>query len=169
MRISLKALAIIFAFLTITKCTTPPNYPVEPVVTYLGINKTVIEQGNAANLLDTLVLRFGFTDGDGDLTSQGDTIIDAILFDSRSPELKTSVKLPFISEQGAANGISGEITIKILNKPFKICCTYADGTSSCLPHPTISQDTFSYLLQIKDRAGHYSNKVQTETIKILCN
>ncbi len=169
MRTLIKILPIVFLSLLLFTCTTPPDYPVEPVVTYLGINKTVIEQGNVTNPADTLVLRFGFTDGDGDLTSQGDTIIDAILYDSRSPQLKTSVKLPFISEQGAANGISGEITIKILNKPFKICCTYEDGTSSCFPHPTISQDTFSYLLQIKDRAGHFSNKVQTETIKILCN
>ena len=93
--------------LFLSACTTPPNYPAEPVLTYLGINKTVIAQGNSGNETDTLILRFGFTDGDGDLSSDGDTIIDAILFDSRSPELKTSVKLPFISEQGASNGISG--------------------------------------------------------------
>lgn len=169
MRALLLALLALVFFSMFFACTTPPNYPIEPVVTYLGINKTVIEQGNASNLTDTLILRFGFTDGDGDLTSDGDTIIDAILFDSRSPELKTSVKLPFISEQGTANGISGEISIKIINKPFKICCTYEDGTSSCFPHPTISQDTFSYLFQIKDRANHFSNKVQTETIFIQCN
>jgi len=160
---------MVFFALAFSACTTPPDYPVEPVLTYLGINKTIIAQGNAGNEADTLILRFAFTDGDGDLTSQGDTIIDGILFDSRSPELKTSVKLPFISEQGASNGISGEITVKIVNKPFNICCIYEDGLSSCLPHPTITQDTFSYLFQIKDRAKHFSNKVQTETITILCN
>ncbi len=150
-----------FAF----SCVQPPNYPAAPEIDYIGINQLSIGQGNANSPDDTLVVQFSFTDGDGDLSGDNDSI-DIFFTDSRRGSL-IPYRIPLISNQGTGNGISGEITVRIPNKPFGICCAL-EGFSACEPLPGMV-DTFSYGIQIRDQANNYSNKVQTETITILCN
>lgn len=147
-------------------CVQPPNYPDEPEIAYIGLNQQSIVQGNVGTPLDTLEITFGFTDGDGDLGIEGNTF-DIFLTDSRDgfTDIK---KLPVIPDQGIGNGISGEITVRLPNR-LNICCTYPDGSTSCMPNPNFPTDTMSYTIQIQDRAGHMSNKIQTEMITILCN
>lgn len=162
--------AVLFLALTLTlaiACIKPPDYPDEPKIDYIGLSKNVIAQGNGNSPADTLAVVFGFTDGDGDLGSATDSV-DIFLTDSRDG-FTNSFKLPVIPEQGIGNGISGEITIRIPNKPFNICCTYPDGFDACLPNPNFPVDTFSYGIRIRDRAGRFSNSIQTGTITILCN
>lgn len=147
-------------------CVQPPNYPNTPEITYIGLNQPSIVQGNTNAPLDTLEITFAFTDGDGDLGIEGNTF-DIFLTDSRDgfTDIK---KLPIIPDQGIGNGISGEITVRLPNR-LNICCTYPDGSTSCVPNPNFPTDTMSYSIQIQDRAGNKSNKIQTETITILCN
>lgn len=160
-------LTIILAFLA-SNCVQPPNYPAIPAIEYVGMNQQSIEQGNSTTRPDTLEITFSFTDGDGDLGfGPGDSTVDIFLTDSR--EGFTDIKkLPMIPDQGIGNGISGEITVRLPNR-LPLCCTYADNSTPCQPHPTIKTDTMSYTIQIKDRAGNMSNKIQTEVITILCN
>jgi hypothetical protein len=148
-------------------CIKRPEYPIEPVIQYEGLNKRTIAQGSSSALPDTLNLRFSFTDGDGDLGYENDSL-DIFLTDSRDGFIE-NLKLPVFPSQGTGIGISGEITVRIFNKPFNICCTFPNGQVPCTPSTVFPIDTFSYGIQIRDRAGHFSNKVQSEVITVLCN
>ena len=146
-------------------CEQPPNYPIEPEIEYVGVNRNIIAQGSFNAPLDTLIVTFSFTDGDGDIGD--DSLTNVFLFDSRTGDLAEPIKVKPIPSQGTGNGISGEISVKIPNKPNRICCII--GNTSCVSNPEQPIDTFSYTIQLRDRAGHFSNKVQTEPITILCN
>ncbi|MCO6487136.1 MAG: hypothetical protein J5I98_01905 [Phaeodactylibacter sp.] len=159
-------LSLCLAFL-VNSCVQPPNYPNTPEIAYVGVDQNTIHQGNAGNLPDTLEITFSFTDGDGDLGTDGEAF-DVFLTDSRDgfTDIK---KLPIIPDQGIGNGISGEITIRLPNRPFGICCIYPDNPNSCEPNPDIPTNEISYQIQIQDRAGNMSNTIQTEVITILCD
>ncbi len=146
-------------------CVQPPNYPDEPEIEYVGVNKSTIEQGSPSALSDTLVVTFSFTDGDGDIGDDDST--NVFLFDSRNGTLAEPLKLEPIPNQGTGNGISGEISVKIPNKPSRLCCII--GNTACISDPDQPVDTFSFTIQLRDRAGHLSNKIQTEPITLLCN
>ncbi len=148
-------------------CVKRPDYPIEPEIFFIGLNKQTITQGSPSAIADTLAITFGFTDGDGDLGYPSDSL-DIFLTDSRDG-FEETLKLPVIPIQGTGNGISGEITVRIFNKPFNICCTYPTGQVPCTPSTEFPVDTFSYSIRIRDRAGHFSNSVQTERVTILCN
>ena len=146
-------------------CVKPPNYPVEPVITYEGVDNPQIFQGSSTAPNDTLSIHFSFTDGDGDLSFPADSI-DIYLTDSRVPQFPVTYRLPSITGEGAANGIQGDIWVNIPNKPFNICC-YLNG-QSCSRSTTVPIDTFSFAIQIRDRAGNFSNIIRTETLSVLC-
>lgn len=157
----------LFFVFFIAACVQPPDYPDTPVIFYKSLNKNVIAQGNSNNVADTLAVSFEFEDGDGDIGSDGDSL-DVFLTDSRDGFVN-KFKLPVIPDQGTGNGISGEVTLFVPNQPFNICCTYPDGAQACLPNANFPTDTFSFTIQMRDRDGRLSNKIQTETITILCN
>lgn len=153
--------------LFIASCTNPPDYPDEPVIEYLRMNKTIIAQGNQNASPDTLSITFSFTDGDGDLSNETDSI-DVFLTDSRDG-FPTNFKLPTLPTQGVGSGISGEITVSIPNTPFQICCTFPNGAPACLPNQQFRTDEFFFTIQLRDRAGNMSNEIETEMITVLCN
>lgn len=148
-------------------CTQPPNFPNEPVITYLGANQTQIAQGNNASLPDTLIFRIGFTDGDGDLGNNEGTV-DIFLTDSRDG-VASQFRLPFIPDEGVGNGIEGVLTLRFPNRPSLICCIPPAGLTPCVAYPEYPTDSFFYTISIKDRAGNMSNEITTEEITILCN
>ncbi|MEL7423648.1 MAG: hypothetical protein AAFN81_11690 [Bacteroidota bacterium] len=147
----------------IAACVNPPDYPDTPVIEYTGVNKTTINQFIPSLPADTLAIFFSFTDGDGDLSSEDST--DVFLYDSRFPEFPNTYKIPLIPDEGTGNGIRGDITVRIQNA-FNICCI--ENGFACPPNPTIDLDTFSYEIQIRDRAGNFSNRIRTETLGIRC-
>lgn len=148
-------------------CVQPPDYPEEPVLEYIGFNKLTVPQGGGFLESDTLELRIGFTDGDGDLGNEDGTV-DIYITDSRD-SFSEKRKLPVIPEQGVGNGISGEIRLRFPNEPFNLCCIYPDLTPGCQPNPDFPTDSLSYEVYIIDRAGNQSNIIQTETITLRCN
>jgi hypothetical protein len=103
--------------------------------------------------LDTLIIKFSFTDGDGDLGG-GDTT-NVFLIDSRLGNAGESYLISDIPQAGATNGISGEITIMI-PKIF------------CFPN-SAPRDSLIYSIQIVDKAGHQSNIIQTPAIELVCD
>lgn len=167
MKLSFAALSLFVVLTLLSSCTQPPNYPDVPEIMNVQLNKLAIRQGNQFNPTDTLSVSFDFTDGDGDLGFEQDTI-DIFLQDSRD-DFETTFRIPFIPNQGTNNGISGTLTVKIVNTPFNICCTFPDGSTACQPNTTFPIDTFSYGIRIRDRAGNFSNKLQTDQITILCD
>ncbi len=164
MNITKKILVLIMIW-GLYMCTEPPNYPKEPRIEYIGMNKTTIVQGSTNAPRDTLVITFAFTDGDGDLGSDTNNLL---LRDSRDNSPTPNRIFP-IPDQGSGNGISGEITIRVPNKLAgpNICCIFPDRRV-CQTDARFPTDTFSYLIQMTDRAGNVSNIIRTETITIRC-
>lgn len=154
--------------LTAFGCSNPPTYPLEPVITYEGISRSEIPQSsNSIEDLDTMIIRVGFTDGDGDL---GDAdSVNIILKDSRDG-FENIFKIKPIPALGSGDGISGTIAIKLTNNPNTkyFCCTFPNTRVTCIPSTEYPFDTMSYSIRIRDRAGNWSNSIKTETFSILC-
>lgn len=145
-------------------CIAPPDYPIEPTLEYIGMNKMGYRQASGRNGVrrDSLRFFFKFTDGDGDLFTDNQNII---FYDSRDDSPSKNV-FPEISQQGLNNGISGELEVIIDNG---ICCIYPNGDPPCLPSAFFSRDTFFYYVELRDKAGHVSNRVRTDPIVITCD
>lgn len=157
--------------LGLAACVNPPDYPIEPVIVYEGLNKDTIYQfrdaaGNAGPP-DSITIQFSFTDGDGDISTT-DTV-DIFVRDSRflEAERPTSFAFPPIPGEGTSNGISGDVFVTVVNSAQGICCIFNDRI--CIDDPRYPVDTFSYFIYMVDRAGNQSNTIQTEQIKLLCD
>lgn len=162
---------IIALFLVLAaSCAQPPEYPIEPVLEYLHMTKNTMIQGDGTE--DQTWVTIFFTDGDGDIGffKEGSTQVETDLFirDLRLDAVTEKFTIPFIPEQGSTNGISGEITFRM----YTTCCIFPDWVSGqpapCDTSPEYTMDTVRYEIYIKDRAGHESNRIQTEPIYLLC-
>ncbi len=155
-------LAAGLGLLVLAACVQPKKYPVEPVITFKGLSRSVLKQGQGP--IDSTFVTITFTDGDGDLgDKQG---IDAYFIDKRDNNIKGSFRIPFIPEEGVGNGISGEITFRLNTT----CCIFPNMEEPpCTPSTKYPTDTLRYIIYIKDRAGHESNRVETSDIVLLCN
>ena len=159
--------AVLFAVVLFQFCVQPPDYPKEPVIQYIGLSKSTMQQGTGYQ--DSLFVTFSFTDGDGDLGYPESESTPSVFFrDSRDSFFKPPIQLPYVDPQGAGNGISGEITVKLPT----ICCIFTtpEGIKlACEDVPnTMQYDTFYYFIKIKDRAGHESNEIKTAAIRLKC-
>ncbi len=161
---NLKSLYFVSVFLIIAgviSCTKAPNFPPEPIISNLRINKEIIRQGFSNQ--DTLLFTFDFTDGDGDLGS--DDSLNVYIIDNRDENVFESFRIPFLPIEGAKNGIEGTITARANTT----CCIFPDNTPPCTPSVMFPTDTVIYQLFIIDRAGNKSNILETVPITILCN
>ncbi len=140
-------------------CIQPPDYPKEPVIEFKSMTRNVLRQGTGTS--DTTYVTLGFTDGDGDL---GDTdSLNVFVIDGRDQFLKSKFRIPFIPEEGVGNGISGEITLRL-----NTSCCILPGLPPCSVDPAYPTDTLKYIIYLKDRTGHESNRIETSDIVLLC-
>lgn len=146
-------------------CVQPPDYPDEPVIEFQSLSKTTLIQSSLG--VDSVVVTFSYTDGDGDLGFT-DTSASIFIVDGRDTFQKPSYRIPSVGTQGAGNGISGEISIVVPNT----CCIYprSSGIPPCDTSSFAPQkfDTVFYILNIRDRSGHLSNTIQTAPIRLVC-
>ena len=151
-------------------CVQPPDYSDTPVIEFKSMTKDTLLTSRYGGDSTTIIL--SYTDGDGDLGSMAnDTSSRVFLFDSRDNSPKAAYTLPFIEQQGAGNGISGDISIFIKsdNNAFKFCCIYGGNLPPCELDPAPQNtDTLTFKIYIKDRAGHVSNVVETAPIILIC-
>lgn len=151
-------LACLFGFFA---CIKPPSYPIEPVIEFTSLSKFTIKQSTLN--VDSITINFSFTDGDGDL---GDSdSINIFVTDTRQDFVANKFRIPFIPPEGAANGISGEVSIVT----YSTCCIFPDGQVPCTPSTAYPVDTLTYKIQIRDRAGNLSNIIETPPIFVLCD
>lgn len=112
------------------------------------------------NGTDSLFLTFAFKDGDGDVGS--DTSKNIIVKDSRNGLILASYKVPdYLSNNN--NSRKGHITLVV----YAPCCIYPNGTS-CQPsndHPT---NKMRYRIQLQDRAGNWSNIIESDLVTLEC-
>ena len=146
------------------RCLDAPNYPDEPRIEFVGISKDTLQQGIFQE--DSLVVIFHFEDGDGDIGRTDQDQENNIFFiDERTGTLDNTFGIPTIPEDGAGNGVEGEVKILL----FSTCCIYPDGSDPCMPNAQFPLDTIQYRIYIEDRAGHKSNEILTAPIILLCN
>ena len=158
---------IIFVFIFfILNCSKTDSISNIPKIEYIGMNKTLMRQGSINE--DTVWLQFKFEDGDGDLGygSADTTHTDIILKDSRTGNIQDKFNLPDLppSENDAQKGV---ITIRILTT----CCIFPKTPANwqpCSAPPEFPIDSLQYLIYIIDRAGHQSNIIQSDFVKLLC-
>ena len=137
-------------------CIRPPDYPIIPHIGFLRMSKNTMKQGDG--LGDSLRLVLSFEDGDGDIGSNDS--INVFLYDSRQPNGTPEIaRMPFVPEQGAKNGISGEISLLV----YTTCCLPGCNLPSKNAVDSLFLDVF-----IKDRAEHKSNVVRTPLIALRC-
>lgn len=145
-------------------CLDTPNYPDEPYIEFLSVSKDTLRQG--IFMEDSLQVRFSFQDGDGDLGRDDQSPENNVFFiDERTGTLDNTFGIPSIPQEGAANGVEGEVRIVL----FSTCCIYNDGQDPCTPNPSIPYDTVQYRIYIMDKAGHKSNEILTTPIILTCN
>jgi len=158
----------VFSVLVCFSCIQPPDYPVEPVIEYIGMSKNLLMQGEGYS--DSLLVSFSFTDGDGDIGYPASNPTPSVFIrDSRDGFEKPPLQLPYVEPQGASNGISGEITVKLPTT----CCVFISPEGipfACDEVPfSVKFDTLFYFIKIRDRAGNMSNEIQTELIRLQCH
>lgn len=145
-------------------CTNSPDFPISPVLEYVGASKTSMVQ-NSLNT-DSIFIQINFTDGDGDIGDDADDLKQNLfLRDNRTGQFYDQFRIPEIPQQGAANGISGEVTIRL----FTTCCLFPDGIPPCQAPPQYPTNELTIDIWLVDRAGNMSNIVTTDPIILLCD
>lgn len=172
MKLRLSHLLILTLFV-LGGCISPPDYPDEPEIEFLSLSRTQVGQQ-----LDTLRVEFRFQDGDGDLGFESydsstcnpcDTSClehptqSIYLFDNRTGCL-VGFNTPYIPPKGSSDAISGKVSLVIP----PICCIPENGFA-CAPSTTEPFDTVIYSIQMRDRAGHLSNRIDLPPVVISCN
>ena len=155
-------LCFLLAICLVLSCTKPPDYPVVPEIGFKGFTKNFMDQGFLNE--DSLMVTISFTDGDGDLGDHDS--LNLFITDKRTGFLQDQFRIPFIPEQGASNGISGEISFALYNT----CCIFSDKSiPPCTPNTQEPLDTLIYSIYIKDRSNNLSNVIETEPIFLQCD
>lgn len=161
--------AIFFALVVAScwhSCAKAPNYPDEPIIEFKSLSKSLLRQSSLPGKPDSVLITFTFTDGDGDIGSQSQGDKNLFYIDGRDSFPKDTFTIPYVDLQGAGNGISGEISF-IARAP---CCLFTDtlGFKYACQEVPIQFDTLTYIIWIRDRAGHVSNQIETPPISLIC-
>ncbi|MEL6924133.1 MAG: hypothetical protein AAFO94_08800 [Bacteroidota bacterium] len=161
MKIKITIAAFLFGLL-LYSCTKPPEYAIEPEIKFERLTKNNLLQGSGSE--DSTLVTISFTDGDGDLGDRDS--LNLFISDGRTGFLENSFRIPFIPEQGASNGISGEISFAL----FTTCCIFDNPSiPPCTVNNNQATDEVVYRIYIVDRAGNKSNEVETSPIVLRCD
>jgi hypothetical protein len=144
-------------------CSDPPNFTDAPEIEFLGITQTEFPQGSSVEGITQVTI--GFTDGNGDIGNEDDDAENLNLFfvDLRD-SFETQFRIPKVPEEGAGNGITGEIRVDLPTS----CCIFPTGQTPCTPSQEFPTDTLVYEVYLKDRSGLTSNRITLPPIILLC-
>jgi hypothetical protein len=141
------------ALLLLISCSKEDTYPITPEITFTSLDKF---KNNAQN--DSIVLTFGFTDGDGDIgspkldTLSRDVFVkfyemkDGVFVAFDDPFGAFNYRVPFLVPRGNNNSLKGDIVINVDYNPLQ------------------PNDTVKYEVYMRDRAGHKSNTIVSNVI-----
>lgn len=145
-------LTISIGLFSLASCSDEETYPVTPVIAFKSLEKYQSLSG-----LDSLVLTFSFTDGDGDIGSAAsDTFgrdVYARLFERNNGVFEEAplsapleYRVPYLEPRGNNSSLKGDIRINIDYNILR------------------PNDTIYYKVALEDRAGNRSNEISTATI-----
>jgi hypothetical protein len=146
------------------QCVDSPNFSNIPFIEFTSLSKDTLNQGIFQQ--DSLIVKFHFQDGDGDIGRKNNQDANNIFFiDERTGTLDNTFGIPQIPQEGAGNGVEGDVKIVL----YSTCCIYSDGSDPCTPNPSFPYDTVQYRIYITDQAHHKSNEILTTPIILRCN
>ena len=155
------------SLLALASCLRPPDYPIEPVVEFVGLTRDTMIQGSINE--DSISIVISFTDGDGDIAFPADdTTISVILTNIETGVRATGYKVDPIDEAGVENGIRGEFRLTFNTT----CCDYPPYVTDafpCEPSRQYPLDTLLLEAHIVDRAGNESNRAPIAPIYLRCD
>ena len=156
---------VVLLILVVLSCTKPPDYPDEPVIEFVGMDRNTMVQDPLG--LEFIRMTISFTDGNGDLGSPTNDTSHVFVVDNRfDPPREQTIAIPLVPELGTGNGISGEATFIV----YSSCCIYPGVPfSDCTPLEGFPTDTIIYDIYIYDRSGNKSNVIQSEPVILLCD
>ncbi|WBM74782.1 hypothetical protein [Saprospira grandis] len=139
-------------------CEPAPIFPEEPQISWNRFSVDTLQQ-----FTGQMKLIVNFTDGDGDIGKSGnDTTYNMIIIDNRTQDSIYYV-MPYVPQQGVANGISGEVEVDIST----VCCMVPGFPVLYSNIPNV-YDSLSYTIMIRDRAGNWSNEIESDPLYIRC-
>jgi len=111
-----------------------------------------------------MVITFSYTDGDGDIGS--DSADNIFLLDERNLQIIASYRLPNDNNHPEGSYRKGEVQLIV----YSGCCIYNDTTfAPCVANPNQLRDTMKYVLEVRDRSGKRSNRVNSDNLILECN
>jgi hypothetical protein len=133
---------ILFAFLSCSKDSAVSSVP---LIKFLDVNSTSIKE-----FKDSLVIRFEYTDADGDIGEDNPNKNDLFIKDRRLANADYYFVKP-LSPPGSEIKIKGIIRVQIKN-------TFLLGTGN--------SELTQFDVKLRDRAGNWSNSINTPNISI---
>ncbi|MCR9285875.1 hypothetical protein OAF63_00935 [Saprospiraceae bacterium] len=126
-----------------------PDISEVPEITLIGVSQTTVVSG-----IDSLSFVINYTDGDGDLGTEDPDETSIEIIDQRDSEtLIFNYHLQPLAPLGNEIAITGELNI-VLDHTIVL----DDSNDS---------ETTTFTIRLKDRAGNWSNILETETITIM--
>lgn len=122
-----------------------PTFPVEPEISFVSVGPTEITEFE-----DSILIVIQYRDGDGDIGFENADSMSLFVQDARLTEPDRYFVQP-LSPIGSNVSIEGNLEILIRN-------SFLLGSGG--------QETTYYTIKLKDRAGNWSNTLQTPDITI---
>lgn len=150
-------LIFFFSFILFSSCQKTEKYPDIPQIEFVGITKII----NPNNIVEKVVLKISFTDGDGDIgLTQNDTLppydynFFIKYFEKQNGEFveiifehfSFNARIPILTPEGRNKSIKGEIQDTIIINTMSV------------------YDTIRFETYIVDRALHESNVITTPDV-----
>ncbi|MEM7367423.1 MAG: hypothetical protein AAF587_02410 [Bacteroidota bacterium] len=132
--------------LAVVSCSNDPVFPLEPRIEFLDIHPKVVTQYQ-----DSIIIRFRFQDGDGDLGAIEEGDINLRLIDSRvgngltETQATLAYSIPNLTPDVKNPSIQGEIKIKV---DFTIVL------------PGFTEQEIRYQIKFEDRAGNLATPIE---------
>ena len=141
----LPSFIVFFVLLAFVSCSKDSALSSVPVIKFLDVNSTSIKE-----FKDSLVIRFEYTDADGDIGEDNPDKNDLFVKDRRLVSADYYFVKP-LSPPGSEIKITGIISVQIKN-------TFLLGTGN--------SELTQFNLKMRDRAGNWSNSINTPNITI---
>lgn len=135
----------LFILMALAGCKKEQSAGTAPVIKYLEVNALTI-----AEFKDSLIIRFEYSDADGDLGENDPDVNSLMIKDRRLSEADYYFVKP-LAPPGSGIQIRGILNVRIKN-------TFLLGTGS--------EEITHFDLKLRDRAGNWSNVISTPEITI---
>ena len=131
-----------------SNCNQTPIYPITPAIVFLDINPKSVFSPK-----DSIVIKFSFTDGDGNLGFAASENTNDVLYKilrNNATSVNFAARLPLIAPIGNKKSLEGEISLQF--------------SSFGLVAANLQGDSIAYQITIMDRDSTLSNTITTPKI-----